>query len=89
MTTALEKSEEFGSEHMFRRIHDNVIKLSHQGSIIVLVFDDECILKVGDRVYPSKEAAMRFVRDHTDVLVSGVYLGRYTASEGPCGEYHS
>lgn len=80
--TAPEESEEYGSKRMFRGIHDNVVKLSHKGGVKVLLFDDECILKVGDRVYPSEEAAMRLVQEHTNVPVPEVYLGTYTASDG-------
>lgn len=72
---------EFGSERMFRGIHEHVVVLSNQGGAKVLLFDDELILKVGDRVLPSEEVAMKLVKEHTDVPVPEVYLATYTASE--------
>lgn len=48
----------------------------------VLLFDDELILKVGDRVLPSEEVAMQLVKEHIDIPVPEVYLATYTTSEG-------
>lgn len=72
---------EFGSERMFRGIYERVTTLSHQGGVKVLLFDDELVLKVGDRVLPSEEVAMRLVKEHTAIPVPEVYLATYTASE--------
>ncbi|PGH13128.1 hypothetical protein AJ79_03835 [Helicocarpus griseus UAMH5409] len=74
--------EEWGSERMFRAIHDNVVLLSHQGGVRVLNCDDEAILKVGHRVRPSEEIAMRLVKEHTDVPVPEIILTAYYGDEG-------
>ncbi|KAK2798010.1 hypothetical protein FQN50_009006 [Emmonsiellopsis sp. PD_5] len=78
----MSSSEEWGSERMFRGIHDHVTLLSSQGGVKVLSFDDEIVLKVGGRVLPSEEAAMRLVKEHTDIPVPEIYLATYTADEG-------
>lgn len=82
MTTTTNENEEWGSERMFRGIHDQVVVLSHQGTVKVLLFDDEVVLKVGSRVLPSEELAMRLVKENTDVPVPEVYLGTYTPTQG-------
>ena len=75
-------SNEFGSERMFRGVYEHVTILSKQGGVKVLLFNDELILKVGGRVRPSEEVAMKLVKEDTDIPVPEVYLATYTPSEG-------
>ncbi|EEP78098.1 predicted protein [Uncinocarpus reesii 1704] len=82
MTAPEEKWEEWGSERMFRAIHDKVALLSHQGGVKVLNCDDEIVLKVGSRVRPSEEIAMRLVKEHTDIPVPEILLAAYVGDEG-------
>lgn len=77
-----EEWSEWGSEGMFRGMHDEVVKLSHQGGVKVLKFDNEAILKVGGRVRPSEELAMRLVKEHTDIPVPDIFLAAYVGEEG-------
>ena len=77
-----EMGDEWGSERMFRGIHDNVVVLSHQGGVKVLNCDNKVILKVGGRVSRSEEAAMRLVKEHTDIPVPEIFLATYAGDEG-------
>ncbi|EER36955.1 conserved hypothetical protein [Histoplasma capsulatum var. duboisii H88] len=80
--STLEEWEEWGSERMFRGMHDEVVLLSHQGGVKVLKCDNEAILKVGSRVRPSEEIAMRLVKEQTDIPVPEIFLAAYVGEEG-------
>ncbi|OAX76902.1 hypothetical protein ACJ72_08804 [Emergomyces africanus] len=68
-TAPEEEWEEWGSERMFCGIHYQVVFLSHQGGVKVLNCDNEAILKVGSRVRPSEQIAMRLVKEQTEIPV--------------------
>jgi hypothetical protein len=74
--------DEWGSERMFRGMHKEVVVLSNQGGARVLPLDNEGILKVGSRVLPSEEVAMRLAKEHTDIPVPEILFSAYIATEG-------
>jgi len=72
----------FHSEAFFRSEHKKVQELSNQGTVKVLLFDDELILKTGSRVSRSEEIALRLVKNHTGVPVPEVYSSHYFEDKG-------
>ncbi|KAI0876158.1 kinase-like domain-containing protein [Hypoxylon argillaceum] len=61
--------------------------LSKQWGCEVRIFDEGIVLKRGDRVTRSEEAALRIVREHTTIPVPEVYWTEYSTVNGlPYGQ---